>query len=323
LATELADEPCHYGTTVPLNTLNPIKANFQHWRMLAKDSLTTRLWRDKIALWFKPTGWRPQDCKKKSATASELQKTGCKAREKYDPQTTKIITFYSGISFLCIVLLAIMFIFLAPSLSAIKLVVGTIIIVFSLVAINDFLEGKKRFFWLELVRLPAMFWLANVLWFSTSSTRIIDTIVIDKPPAEVLAYASSPGLWSQWHPQSSTIVASSQHPFIKGETFDEQIETPLGQNHLRWQVVQNTSDSWLAQAQNITNGAKIKLQYRVHLLYRRIAVDKTVFERTLDYTLPNVALVAINALYFKSKVEQKSEDALQRLQTAMMKIPAT
>ncbi|MBL1272126.1 MAG: hypothetical protein COB25_006730 [Oceanospirillales bacterium] len=42
----------------PLDTLNPIKANIQHWSMLARDTRTTARWQDKLPLWFRPTGWR-------------------------------------------------------------------------------------------------------------------------------------------------------------------------------------------------------------------------------------------------------------------------
>jgi len=309
---ELVSEPCHYGTTRPLDTLNPIKANFQHWSMLAKDSLRTRLWRHKIGLWFKPTGWRPQDCKNKNSTEGSLQKIGCDPREKYDPQVSTGIKVYSGFSFLCNLAVITMFIFLAPTLSAITLAIGTVIVVSGLVVIGDFLEGNKRFALLEVVRLPALLWLASTLWFSTSTTQIIDTIVIDKPAAQTLSYASSPGLWSEWHPQTSKIAVHTQYPLNIGEKFEEDIDTALGQNHLTWDVVQSTSEIWIAHAHNQTNGASIKLQYRV-----RDLEDKTEFERTLDYTLPNVMLVAINALYFKTKVEKKSEDALVRLKTAI------
>ncbi len=82
--------------------------------------------------------------------------------------------------------------------------------------------------------------------------------------------------------------------------------------------MQSDSNTWIAHAQNQSNGATIKLKYKVRELG-----DKTEFERTLDYTLPNLAFVAINALYFKSKVEQKSEDALIRLKAAIeSKVPA-
>jgi sterol desaturase/sphingolipid hydroxylase (fatty acid hydroxylase superfamily)/uncharacterized membrane protein len=315
---ELASDPCHYGTTLPLNTLNPIKANFQHWGMLAKDSFNTHFWRDKIGLWFKPTGWRPQDCRKKVAQ-NPLQKTGCQQRDKYDPQVSSLIKVYSGFSFLCIVIVAIMFIFLAPKLSGIMLASGTILIVYGLVATNDFLEGRQRFFLLEVVRLPLMFWLASTLWFTTSTTRIIDTIIIDKPAAQVLAYASSPGLWPEWHSQSSKVYTSSQLPLNAGEQFEEDIYTAFGQNHLSWTVVQSSKESWLAHAKNQTNGASINLQYRVHRLG-----NKTEFKRTLEYTLPNIALMTINALYFKSKVEKSSDVSLQHFKLAITsKAPAT
>ena len=315
---ELTSEPCHYGTTRPLNTLNPIKANFQHWSMLAKDSLHTNLWRNKIGLWFKPTGWRPQDCKSKSPTQSTLQKTGCMQREKYDPQVSTITKVYSGFSFLCIVLVAVMFIFLAPSLSGMKLATGIIVIIYGLVVVNDFLEGRKRFAILEIVRLPIMLWMLSALWFSTSTTRIINTIVMERTTTQVLAYASSPGLWPEWHPQSSKIYTNSHLPLIKGETFEEDIDTALGKNHLTWIVVESSNEIWIAHAQNKTNGATIKLQYRVYKL-----AGKTTFERTLDYTVPNFAFVVINALYLKSKVEEKSDAALVRLKTAIEnKIPS-
>jgi sterol desaturase/sphingolipid hydroxylase (fatty acid hydroxylase superfamily) len=311
---ELAHEPCHYGTTRPLNTLNPIKANFQHWSMLAKDTLHTHSWRNKIGLWFKPTGWRPQDCKSKNLTETTMQKNGCKQREKYNPHASTITKVYCGLSFVCIVLVAVMFIFLVPSLSGIELAIGTAIIVYSLVVVNDFLEGNKKFALLEIVRVPMIFFMLSTLWFSTSTTRIINTIVMDKPATQVLAYASSPGLWPEWHSQSSKVYTNVQRPLTTGETFEEDINTALGTNHLTWVVVESSNKRWIAHAKNITNGSSIKLHYNVYKLG-----DKTTFKRTLDYTLPNFAFVVINALYFKSKVEEKSEDALIRLKAAIEK----
>jgi len=313
---ELTSEPCHYGTTRPLNTLNPVKANFQHWHMLTKDSFHTQSWRNKIGLWFKPTGWRPQDCKDKSTTENLLQKTGCQQREKYDPQVSATIKLYSGLSFLCIILVAVMFIFLAPSLSGIKLASGAALITYSLIVVNDFLEGKKRFALLEIIRLPMMLWMLSTLWYSTSTTRIINTIVMERTSSQVLAYVSSPGLWSEWHSKSSKVYANSQLPLTKGDTFEEDITTALGENHLTWVVVESSSDSWTAHAQNQNNGSTIQLQYRVYKVG-----GKTTFKRTLDYTLPNFALIVINTLYFKSSVEQRSDDTLRHLKKALERRP--
>lgn len=58
---ELADVPAVYGITRPVRTWNPIKINFQHVWLLVKDAWRTHNWKDKLTIWFKPTGYRPAD----------------------------------------------------------------------------------------------------------------------------------------------------------------------------------------------------------------------------------------------------------------------
>ncbi|OIN57476.1 sterol desaturase family protein [Arsenicibacter rosenii] len=58
---ELRDVPPVYGITRPSNTWNPVKINFQHLWLLAKDAWRTQNTRDKFRIWFMPTGWRPAD----------------------------------------------------------------------------------------------------------------------------------------------------------------------------------------------------------------------------------------------------------------------
>ncbi len=58
---ELAEVPPIYGVKRPVRTWNPILINFQHFWLLLSDALRTRSWKDKLRLWFKPTGWRPAD----------------------------------------------------------------------------------------------------------------------------------------------------------------------------------------------------------------------------------------------------------------------
>lgn len=58
---ELPEVPPVYGITRPVRTWNPIKINFQHVWLLLKDAWRTNNWNDKIALWFKHTGYRPAD----------------------------------------------------------------------------------------------------------------------------------------------------------------------------------------------------------------------------------------------------------------------
>jgi hypothetical protein len=39
-----------------------------------------------------------------------------------------------------------------------------------------------------------MIWLASTLWLSISTTHIVDTIIMNKPAAQVLTYTSTPAL---------------------------------------------------------------------------------------------------------------------------------
>jgi alkylglycerol monooxygenase len=58
---ELPNVPAVYGITRPVSTFNPIKINFQHLWLLITDAWRAQSWRDKLRIWFMPTGWRPAD----------------------------------------------------------------------------------------------------------------------------------------------------------------------------------------------------------------------------------------------------------------------
>ncbi len=62
---ELDDVPAVYGVTRPVRTWNPIKINFGHLWQLIKDAWHTKRLKDKLRIWFMPTGWRPQDVAEK------------------------------------------------------------------------------------------------------------------------------------------------------------------------------------------------------------------------------------------------------------------
>ena len=54
-------ERCVYGTRAPLRSWNPVRANLQVYADLARDSWRARRWSDKLRVWWKPPGWRPDD----------------------------------------------------------------------------------------------------------------------------------------------------------------------------------------------------------------------------------------------------------------------
>ena len=62
---ELETVPPVFGITRPANTWNPIRINFQHLWLLITDAWRAENWKDKCSIWFKPTGWRPENFEEK------------------------------------------------------------------------------------------------------------------------------------------------------------------------------------------------------------------------------------------------------------------
>lgn len=62
---ELETVPPVFGITRPANTWNPIRINFQHLWLLITDAWRAENWKDKCTIWFKPTGWRPENFEEK------------------------------------------------------------------------------------------------------------------------------------------------------------------------------------------------------------------------------------------------------------------
>lgn len=79
---ELTNEPPVYGVKKPVKSWNPFVINFIHLWQLIQDAWRAKSWYDKLIIWFKPTGWRPEDV----AEAYPIQLTEPVYDQlKYDP----------------------------------------------------------------------------------------------------------------------------------------------------------------------------------------------------------------------------------------------
>ena len=52
-----------YGVKRPVHTWNPLLIGVQHSWLIFQDAVRTKNWKDKLKIWFMPTGWRPDDVK--------------------------------------------------------------------------------------------------------------------------------------------------------------------------------------------------------------------------------------------------------------------
>jgi alkylglycerol monooxygenase len=80
---ESDEEPVVFGVRKPLANLNPFWANLQVYDYLLFDARKTRQWRDKLAVWFRRTGWRPADVE---ARYPKLRADLTRFK-KFDPET--------------------------------------------------------------------------------------------------------------------------------------------------------------------------------------------------------------------------------------------
>lgn len=125
---ELPDKPPVYGITRPVNTWNPISINFQHLGLLIKDAVRTKSWKDKLRIWFMPTGWRPGDVAEKYPVYKIEDAYNF---EKYNPASSTLLYAWSWVQ-LTVLLLLISWLFgnLAPIGSPAMLIYGAFIFIY-------------------------------------------------------------------------------------------------------------------------------------------------------------------------------------------------
>jgi sterol desaturase/sphingolipid hydroxylase (fatty acid hydroxylase superfamily) len=78
---EREDDPVIFGVRKPLANWNPFWANLQVYDYLLFDARHTRRWRDKLAIWFRRTGWRPADMEERFPRSM----VDLEAFQKFDP----------------------------------------------------------------------------------------------------------------------------------------------------------------------------------------------------------------------------------------------
>jgi sterol desaturase/sphingolipid hydroxylase (fatty acid hydroxylase superfamily) len=103
---ELPHVPPVYGITRPAATWNPIKINFQHLWLLIQDAWRAQNFKDKLRIWFMPTGWRPADV----AERYPVRKIDdIYHYEKYDPPVSGRLNVWAWVQFTATTLLVFYF----------------------------------------------------------------------------------------------------------------------------------------------------------------------------------------------------------------------
>lgn len=128
-----------------MQTWNPFWINFQHLWRLTKDAFHTKDWKAKFYIWFKPTGWRPEDVKEKYPIQII---TDVYSREKYVTKEKIENKLWAIFQFIGINFLLYYFLTFFSDLSPInRLEIGAIIMtsIFGFTSVMDGLKWSKSF----------------------------------------------------------------------------------------------------------------------------------------------------------------------------------
>ncbi len=192
---ERADIPAVYGVTRPVRTWNPIKINFMHLWLLAKDAWHTKSWKDKLRVWLMPLGWRPADViEKYPVTKIE----DVYHFEKYDTPAPKGMLVYLWIQLFCLLLLVSYLFGNVANIGLTNMMYYGLFIFAQVYALTEFMDRNPRALIYEIVKnmicvggiLYYGGWFGLQNYFSASSYILMGYFVIST--ASVAAYSSQP-----------------------------------------------------------------------------------------------------------------------------------
>jgi alkylglycerol monooxygenase len=176
---ELKDVPAVYGITRPVQTWNPVKINFQHAALLVKDAVRTKSWKDKLRIWFMPTGWRPADMEAKYPVYKIADVYNFK---KYATAGSKFLVVWSWIQVM-ILLLAVSYLF--GNIAAINkpgIFIYAIFIFLFVYAFTELMDGSKYAVICEVIK--AAFGITIIFisddWFGLSKfSSVINYVLLE------------------------------------------------------------------------------------------------------------------------------------------------
>jgi alkylglycerol monooxygenase len=158
-----------YGITRPMRTWNPFKINFVHMWLLITDAWRANSLKDKLRIWFMPTGWRPADVAEKYPV---YKIDDIHNFDKYDTKNTTLISIVTWIQLMMLFAFVSYFLgHLAAIGSPNIFIYGGFIFVY-IYALTDFMDGNKSSLIWEFIKsatgIAILIYLGD--WFGTSNT---------------------------------------------------------------------------------------------------------------------------------------------------------
>ncbi|MEH6557186.1 MAG: sterol desaturase family protein [Oceanicoccus sp.] len=151
-AEEDEDEKVIYGLRTPLQSWNPLWANMHIFFGMVNDAIKTQNVRDKVAILWSRTGWRPADVAEKDP----VQKTNLDDFHKYNPQLATASTVAGVLHYLLLLVYFLWFMAHVADMSYIARCANMVILTFSAVTIGSIIDQHSKMMLVEFVRLTVI-----------------------------------------------------------------------------------------------------------------------------------------------------------------------
>ncbi len=178
------EEPI-YGITTPLNTWDPLKANFHYYQDLFALAKKSSRWPDKIRVFLKPPGWKPAEL----GGFEGATQTDRDTYRKFDTEAPAAVTAYVVAQFILLLAITTFFLFRQADLGALRMWGMAGLIVLWVMDMGLMLEGGRR--WVIGVEVARILVLGALLLLSTDLLPGMWSMVI----GTVVAAGSLLGLW--------------------------------------------------------------------------------------------------------------------------------
>ena len=137
---ELENEKPVFGIIRPANTWNPIIINYKHTWQLLKDAYFTKAWKDKIRIWFMPTGWRPKDVENQYPIST----VDSKSQIKYQTKNSHKLIIWSFFQMATTGSLMLLMFTIASKISNITLFFLALFLILNVFSYTSMLDGRKK-----------------------------------------------------------------------------------------------------------------------------------------------------------------------------------
>ena len=138
---ELKEEKPVYGIIRPANTWNPIIINYKHFWQLLKDAYYTKTWKDKLRIWFMPTGWRPKDVEDLFPIKSTRDS---KSQIKYQTNNSRKLILWSFFQLFISGSLMLLMFSIASKISNITQFCLAFFLILNVFSYTSMLDGRKK-----------------------------------------------------------------------------------------------------------------------------------------------------------------------------------